>query len=123
MWIARFAPGRIEARRDGQDSNRRFDPPDCQGLVTYSSAFDPGTQPDTLNLLEPGGYYDHPNPARDECVFGDGRYQVVPPLPAYRPGILNLGDHRSHAHGLAALDVYRLVRRLGDVPGPVELEN
>jgi large repetitive protein len=69
--------------------------PACQGLVTYSSAFDPGTQPDMLNLLEPGGYYGHPNPARDECVFGDGSYQGVPPLPAYKPGIFNLGEHHS----------------------------
>jgi glucose/arabinose dehydrogenase len=69
--------------------------PPCQGLVTYLPALDLGIQPDTLNLLEPGGYYGHPNPARDECVFGDGSYQGVPPLPAYRPGILNLGNNRS----------------------------
>jgi large repetitive protein len=69
--------------------------PDCQGIVPYSSSFDPGAQPDGLNLLEQGRYYGHPNPARDECVFGDGHFQGVSALPNYTPPIFNLGNNRS----------------------------
>jgi N-acetylneuraminic acid mutarotase/glucose/arabinose dehydrogenase len=69
--------------------------PDCQGIVTYSTQFDPGEQPDTLVLLQPGRYYGHPNPARDECVFGDGAQQGVAPLPTWTPAIANLGNNRS----------------------------
>ncbi len=55
----------------------------------------PGPQPDELDLLEQGGYYGHPDPYRDECVFGDGSMQGGSPLPNYRPPIFNLGDHKS----------------------------
>jgi len=50
---------------------------------------------DPLNRLVEGGYYGHPNPSRDECVFYDGRFQGVPPLPNYHPPLYDLGDHRS----------------------------
>jgi glucose/arabinose dehydrogenase len=63
--------------------------------VPYSTAFDPGIQPDLLMRLESGRYYGHPNPARDECVFGNGALQGVAPLVNYTPGIFNLGEHRS----------------------------
>lgn len=69
--------------------------PDCQGIVTYSTQFDPGEQPDTLLLLQPGRYYGHPNPARDECVFGDGSHQGVPPLPTWTAPLASLGNNRS----------------------------
>lgn len=55
----------------------------------------PGEQPDSLNLLEQGGYYGHPNPYRNECVFNDGRFQGVPAPANYVPPIHNLGLSRS----------------------------
>lgn len=55
----------------------------------------PGVQPDILNLLEFGKYYGHPNPYRSECVFKDGHYQAVSPLPNYTPPLAIIGDHTS----------------------------
>lgn len=43
----------------------------------------PGSQPDILNRIEQGKYYGHPNPYRSECVFKDGHFQGVSPLPNY----------------------------------------
>ncbi|MGH7358628.1 MAG: PQQ-dependent sugar dehydrogenase, partial [Candidatus Rokuibacteriota bacterium] len=63
--------------------------PDCQGIVPYAPEFDPGSQADQLLRLQPGRYYGHPNPARDECVFADGSHQGVAPLANYTPGIFN----------------------------------
>ena len=45
--------------------------------------------------LQEGRYYGHPNPHRDECVFRDGSFQGVAPLPNYEPPIANLGASRS----------------------------
>ena len=59
----------------------------------------PGNQNDFLNILEEGNYYGHPNPARDECVFKDGSYQGVAPLPNYTEPMLDLGPNRS-ANGI-----------------------
>ena len=59
----------------------------------------PGTQPDPLHLLEAGGFYGHPNPARGECVFGDGSLQGVTAPANYRAPLFNLGAHRS-ANGI-----------------------
>ncbi|MGH2659736.1 MAG: Kelch repeat-containing protein, partial [Actinomycetota bacterium] len=55
----------------------------------------PGEQPDILVRIEQGKYYGHPNPYRNECVFKNGSFQGVPPLPNYQPPIFALGDHRS----------------------------
>lgn len=44
----------------------------CEGPVNGAaarSANNPGTRPDLLYDLVDGGYYGHPNPSRDECVF------------------------------------------------------
>jgi N-acetylneuraminic acid mutarotase len=69
--------------------------PDCQGIVPYSTAFDPGVRPDIFHRLMEGGYYGHPNPARDECVFYDGQLQGTPPLPNLVAPLANLGNNRS----------------------------
>jgi glucose/arabinose dehydrogenase/N-acetylneuraminic acid mutarotase len=61
----------------------------------YPDGQNPGTQPDELNILEQGAYYGHPDPYRDECVFGDGQMQGVPPLFNYHAPVWNLGDHKS----------------------------
>lgn len=68
--------------------------PPCTALGD-PALHNPGVQPDGLNLIEQGNYYGHPNPYRNECVFGDGSYQGVDPLPNYTPPILNLGNNRS----------------------------
>jgi large repetitive protein len=55
----------------------------------------PGSQPDILNRMVQGSYYGHPNPYRSECVFKDGHFQGVSPLPNYKLPVGNLGDNRS----------------------------
>jgi N-acetylneuraminic acid mutarotase len=70
----------------------------CFGPASVATN-NPGEQPDILLLLEPGMYYGHPNPSRDECVYKNGLLQGVPPLPNYRDPILVLGEHKS-ANGI-----------------------
>jgi glucose/arabinose dehydrogenase len=88
--------------------------PPCSGIASErplgQGGQNPGPQPDLLQRVEQGRYYGHPNPSRGECVFADGRYQGVPPLPNYSPPIFNLGDSKS-ANGTVA---YRS-RALGGV--------
>lgn len=93
--------------------------PDCQGIVAYTSSLDPGARPDPLILVEQGNYYGHPNPARDECVFGDGTFQAVSPLPNYASPIHNLGNHRS-ANGIIE---YTSGRRCGTLQGDLLIAN
>ena len=71
-----------------------FPAPDCTGLADASTN-NPGTQADLLQRVEQGKYYGHPNPYRNECVFKNGSYQGVPPLPNYQPPLFNLGNNRS----------------------------
>jgi glucose/arabinose dehydrogenase/N-acetylneuraminic acid mutarotase len=59
----------------------------------------PGEQPDLLQRVEPGKYYGHPNQSRDECVFFDGSYQGVAPLPNFVPAMHVLGKNKS-ANGI-----------------------
>lgn len=59
----------------------------------------PGGQPDELNLIEQGKYYGHPNPTRNECVFGDGTWQKVNAAPNYTAPVTSLGMNRS-ANGI-----------------------
>ncbi len=60
----------------------------------------PGLPSDSLYRILPDMYYGHPNPSRDECVFGDGRYQKVKPLANYQAPMYDLGNNRS-ADGIA----------------------
>jgi len=77
--------------------------PPCKGTGSTTSwstgGQNPGHQPDNLNLIEPGRYYGHPNPSRDECVFGDGRYQKVSPPSNYETPIGVFGTNKS-ANGI-----------------------
>jgi glucose/arabinose dehydrogenase/N-acetylneuraminic acid mutarotase len=63
-------------------------------LYTQGGDF-PGEQPDLLNRIVEGGYYGHPNPSRDECVFKDGSFQGVAADPDYKPPMASLGVGRS----------------------------
>lgn len=64
--------------------------------ASYTTGGDnPGSQPDELNLIEQGRYYGHPNPVRNECVFGDGHWQGVPAQANYTAAVGNLGMDRS----------------------------
>jgi len=72
--------------------------PDCTGLGNTETN-NPGTQPDSLYRVVAGAYYGHPNPYRNECVFGDGSFQGVPPLPNYTPRLASLGINKS-ANGI-----------------------
>jgi glucose/arabinose dehydrogenase/N-acetylneuraminic acid mutarotase len=73
--------------------------PPCFGFGDTASwtqgGDDPGEQPDDLNKILPGRYYGHPNPYRNECVFGDGHFQNASPLPNFEAPFFRLGDHRS----------------------------
>jgi N-acetylneuraminic acid mutarotase/glucose/arabinose dehydrogenase len=73
--------------------------PPCTGMASTTSwqegGHNPGRQPDILFKIEPGKYYGHPNPHRDECVFKDGSYQGVAPLPTYKPPIFTMGQNTS----------------------------
>ncbi|MDQ4054430.1 MAG: PQQ-dependent sugar dehydrogenase [Actinomycetota bacterium] len=66
----------------------------CTGIAD-STLHDPGEQPDFLNRFEAGGYYGHPNPYRNECVFHDGSEQGVAADPNFRGHIFDLGPHKS----------------------------
>src|SRR5690606_22406656 len=51
----------------------------CEGPVLGLDAVaanNPGTRADLLYRVEAGGYYGHPNPSRDECIFYGGNPTV-----------------------------------------------
>jgi N-acetylneuraminic acid mutarotase/glucose/arabinose dehydrogenase len=98
--------GSMYATDNGLGVTGTFPPsPDvpCFGFgnpVPYTAGgHDPGSQPDSLIRVIEGGYYGHPNPSRGECVFKDGSFQGVAPLPSWRSPIFSLGDNRS-ANGI-----------------------
>ncbi|ACZ43662.1 Kelch repeat-containing protein [Thermobaculum terrenum ATCC BAA-798] len=68
--------------------------PPCEGFGNPQTN-NPGEQPDNLQRLLPGKYYGHPNPYRNECVFKDGSYQGVAPLPNYAQPFYVLGKNKS----------------------------
>jgi glucose/arabinose dehydrogenase/N-acetylneuraminic acid mutarotase len=94
--------GSMYATENGLGVEGSFPPspnPPCTGLASTepwnAGGHNPGEQPDFLYRVEAGKYHGHPNPYRDECVFKDGRYQDVAPLPNYAPPIFNLGSKKS----------------------------
>jgi glucose/arabinose dehydrogenase len=94
--------GSMYATENGLGVEGSFPPsptPTCTGLASTepwnAGGHNPGEQPDFLYRVEQGKYHGHPNPYRDECVFKDGRYQDVAPLPNYAPPIFNLGSKKS----------------------------
>jgi N-acetylneuraminic acid mutarotase/glucose/arabinose dehydrogenase/endonuclease/exonuclease/phosphatase family metal-dependent hydrolase len=77
------------AANDGQGNT----PDAADGCPTPSIT--PGDRPDDLNLVTPGAYGGHPNPARGECVFDDGAIysptlaphsSFIQPMLAYQNG-------------------------------------
>ena len=72
--------------------------PDCTGFADPILDY-PGGQTDLLLKIEPGKYYGHPNPYRNECVFKDGSFQGVGALSNYENPLLDLGNNRS-ANGI-----------------------
>jgi large repetitive protein len=100
-----------------------YEPGDsCEGPVLGLDNVEdnnPGTRPDLLYRLEEGGFYGHPNPSRDECVFYGGNpsaaqngpvpetgglthfqealtYPVgVQPDDNFHPAMYSFGDHKS----------------------------
>jgi glucose/arabinose dehydrogenase/N-acetylneuraminic acid mutarotase len=94
--------GSLYAPDNGLGVTGTFPPsptPPCTGAGSTTSwtsgGHNPGSQPDLLNRIEPGRYYGHPNPSRGECVFGDGHFQDVAPLPTYSPPLFVLGKSTS----------------------------
>jgi len=73
--------------------------PDCSGLSNPAPVSqggnNPGSQDDLLVRVLHGKYYGHPNPSRNECVFKDGHYQGVSPLPNYEPPMASPGRNAS----------------------------
>jgi N-acetylneuraminic acid mutarotase len=94
----------------------------CEGPVLgldNVAANNPGTRADLLYRIEPGGFYGHPNPSRDECIFYGGNPTADPdgpvketgggthfqeastypvgrqPDPNFHPAFFSFGDHKS----------------------------
>jgi large repetitive protein len=120
--------GSLYAPDNAVGSNSTFPPspsPPCSGMADDAKwdAEPPGDAVDPLhdplNLVLPGRYYGHPNPSRDECVFYDGRFQYVDPLPNYQPPLYDLGDHRS-ADGIIE---YRSKAHCDQVEGDLLIAN
>ncbi|MDJ0757595.1 MAG: kelch repeat-containing protein [Ardenticatenaceae bacterium] len=53
----------------------------CDGFASSISSNNPGDRPDILNRIVEGGFYGHPNPSRDECVFYGGNPTANPDFP------------------------------------------
>lgn len=94
--------GSIYGPNNGLGVTGTFPPsasPPCFGFgstVSYQQGGqNPGDQPDGLNRIVQGRYYGHPNPTRNECIFGDGTFQNAQPLPNYTPPMHVLGLNKS----------------------------
>ncbi len=73
--------------------------PSCRGVsnpaLISEGGNNPGAQVDLLLRILPGKYYGHPNPSRAECVFKNGSFQGVAPLPNYQLPLLELSKNAS----------------------------
>lgn len=94
--------GEMYATDNGLGVTGAFPPqptPVCTGFASPNpwdaGGQNPGEQDDLLYRVIEGKYYGHPNPYRDECVFKDGSFQGVSPLPNYEPPMTSLGPHTS----------------------------
>ena len=77
VWT-RVGEPRLYATDNGGNKNWGTTPGPEEGC-TGQVPTDPGSRRDELNLIEAGGFYGHPNPARGECVL-DGPGYVAPVL-------------------------------------------
>jgi len=98
--------GEMYATENGLGVTGSYPPspnPPCFGFGSTQSykngGNNPGDQPDNFLRIVAGKYYGHPNPYRNECVFKDGSFQGVPPLPNFEPPTFNLGKNKS-ANGM-----------------------
>lgn len=97
-------PNDVSGTRIDQDANGTYTGPSVPGISNVAEAED-----DFLFNVQKGGYYGHPDPARDEYVLNGGRPTAaltdpsqVPDYPAgvlpdrnYRGYALDFGQHRS----------------------------
>ena len=97
--------------------------PPCNGFgdpTIYTQGGDnPGEQSDSLNRLQQGKFYGHPNPTRGQCVFRDGSYQGVSAPADYVAPIHSLGNNRS-ANGILE---YRSNAFCGKLRGELLISN
>jgi glucose/arabinose dehydrogenase/N-acetylneuraminic acid mutarotase len=104
MYDFTFHPnGNLYGPDNGLGVNGTYPPsptPPCTGEGNLAQ-HDPGIQPDLLNVILPGKYYGHPNPYRNECVFKNGSWQGVAPLPNYVAPIHVMGMNTS-SNGIVA---------------------
>ena len=79
--------GRLYLNGNAANLSQGNTPGTSDGCQTPSIT--PGDQPDTLNLVTQGIYGGHPNPARGECVWGDGTIYspALQPLSNFRQPI------------------------------------
>jgi hypothetical protein len=100
--------GRLYLNGNAANQSQGNTPGSSDGCSTPSIS--PGDQPDTLNLVTRGVYGGHPNPARQECVWGAGTIYTpdlpplatfVPPLATYVNGSSTDGivEYKSDAFG------------------------
>ena len=79
--------GRLYLNSNAANQSQGNTPGTTDGCSTPSIS--PGDQPDTLNLVTAGIYGGHPDPARGECVWGDGTIYSpdLQPLSTFRAPI------------------------------------
>jgi N-acetylneuraminic acid mutarotase/regulation of enolase protein 1 (concanavalin A-like superfamily) len=99
--------GRLYLNDNAPNLNQGLTPGSAEGCATPS--IDVDTKPDLLHLVTKGSYAGHPNPARGECVWGNGtpyspdlqpQAGYVPPIASYTsPSANGLTEYRSDAFG------------------------
>ena len=97
--------GRLYLNDNAPNLSQGLTPGSGEGCATPS--IDVNTRPDLLHLVTKGSYAGHPNPARGECVWGNGTpyspdlqplAAYVPPITSYTsPSADGLTEYRSDA--------------------------